>query len=233
MHNIEIFYKNEEPTHLQKYVDLVRVDSFEEISQEEYLFSDQGVLSFRRDKQNHSIDYDEIALKLHFQKIGVNDLLAKAINAKNSKNLRFIDCTCGLGGDSIYASRFFTQVHSYERVKEVYLLNLDALHRSGIEKLKLFNKPVDPSGIKESDVVYFDPMYQEMRKSKSLAKKNMQLLKSLCGLDADQNDFFLDLLSSSAKRIVYKRPLRAEIIEKKYLTTQFKGKNIRYDVYCK
>lgn len=232
MHNQIIYFNEKMPQHLQEYAEFHRLDN----SQIAGLFYRDNILFYEMNGDQFYVDYVHEWNKLNKQSIGANDLLAKALGVKNASGKRFVDATCGLGSDLVYASLFFTDLKAYERQIEIYLLNLDALHRLGDlgeRKISLVFGELQPQELTENDVVFYDPMYPAQRKSKSLAKKNMELLKILCGDDSDQIDFFKKLLASKSRRVVVKRPIRGDVFEKKYLTTQFKGKNIRFDVYCK
>ncbi len=196
---------------------------------EEGLYYDGKMLSYIFNGREISIDFNSYYQKFYTQKVGPKDLLAKALGLGREK-LRIADWTVGLGQDFIYIHYFKHLLSGLESNPYVYLLLQDALRRYGIEGASInYGNALE---CKESfDIIYIDPMYPDLKKQKTLTKSNMEFLKSIC-LKGDTSDQeLLDHALKQGKRVVLKRPLRAEILNKDLRTHEFKGKNIRFDMY--
>ena len=80
------------------------------------------------------------------------------------------------------------------------------------------------------DIIYFDPMFPEKKKS-ALAKQEMMFFRDFVGSDEDSADVIeLILKAKKVKRLVTKRPLKAEPLYRKPIAS-IKGKLIRFDIY--
>lgn len=82
------------------------------------------------------------------------------------------------------------------------------------------------------DVVYLDPMFPARTKS-ARVKKEMALLQSLVGDDADVADVLVMALDTARYRVVVKRPNRAPPLSGPKPTFCLTGKTIRFDVYSR
>ena len=94
--------------------------------------------------------------------------------------------------------------------------------------------PDDLDGLPERpDVVYLDPMYPGADKRKTAERKPLKVLRAVVGEDADDGEPLLRAaLAVARKRVVVKRPLRAEpLAALPAPTVVHKGKALRYDVY--
>ena len=80
------------------------------------------------------------------------------------------------------------------------------------------------------DVVYLDPMFPHREKS-ALVKKEMQIFKEIVGADADSDDLFPIARSVAKKRVVVKRPSKAEFLANKKPTYSVTGRSSRFDIY--
>ena len=80
------------------------------------------------------------------------------------------------------------------------------------------------------DVVYLDPMYPPRRKKSALAKKEMQVLRTLVGDDPDAKQLFEVARKIATERVVVKRPVYAEPIVAKP-SMSYESKLVRFDVY--
>ncbi|MCX5659337.1 MAG: class I SAM-dependent methyltransferase [Planctomycetota bacterium] len=78
------------------------------------------------------------------------------------------------------------------------------------------------------DVVYLDPMFPSGRKTAE--RKPMKLLRKLVGDDGDAAELVEWALRVATKRVVVKRPPKAEPLASEP-TMSFAGKGVRYDVY--
>ena len=79
------------------------------------------------------------------------------------------------------------------------------------------------------DVVYLDPMFPTGRKAAE--RKPLRVLRRLVGDDADAGELLAAALRVAKRRVVVKRPLRADPLGAKPTATH-RGKAARYDVYA-
>jgi 16S rRNA (guanine1516-N2)-methyltransferase len=178
---------------------------------------------------------------------GKSQMIAKALGLKSGFRPRVIDATAGLGKDAFVLASLGCFVQMYERNPLIQLLLKDGMRRArlshdiksnselkeALERMKL--KPSDVvevfnQGISQFDVLYLDPMFPHPD-SRSLVKKDMQLLQSLVGADSDASDVFKKAQSSGIARIVVKRPKSAPYLMDKKPDHSFVGKRNRFDVY--
>ena len=80
------------------------------------------------------------------------------------------------------------------------------------------------------DVVYIDPMFLQTGKRTAAERKPMKVLRRLVGDDSDQGELFDWSMAVARKRVVVKRPIKADPLRGKPTIT-FKAKGLRYDVY--
>ncbi len=80
------------------------------------------------------------------------------------------------------------------------------------------------------DSAYLDPMYPSRDKT-ALAKKEMRVLRELAGDDADADQLLQTALGYAGRRVVVKRPPRAECLAGRVPDHQWTGNRARYDVY--
>jgi len=187
------------------------------------------------------IDFDENKKDYQRQKISKSDLLARAVGLKK-KPLRVLDLTAGLGIDAVHLARLGCEVFSLERNPVLFFLLSEAQKKSvrpEIEKIRFHNEEAEvflkreaSKKVQDFDVVYYDPMYPEKRKS-ALSRKEMQIFRALVGEDHDADRILQLCLSLEVKRLVVKRPLRADAPtkEKSIQMISFSGTTVRYDVY--
>ncbi len=159
----------------------------------------------------------------------VNDPLARALGLVKKKYSRVVDASCGSGKDALQVWSYGVTVLAYERHPLVYMLLWDALRRHPLPNFELRFGDAAAAKLRSTDVIMFDPMFEQAEKKKTLARKEMQLFKTLVGGDEDQDAVLKCLLASGAGQVVIKRPLRikSELPANHSLT----GKTIRYDVY--
>lgn len=79
------------------------------------------------------------------------------------------------------------------------------------------------------DCVYLDPMFPPKRRSSTLARRPLRLLRELVGDDPDRDRLFESAMRA-AKRVVVKRPDHAAVMFGEPAET-VKGKLVCYDVY--
>jgi 16S rRNA (guanine1516-N2)-methyltransferase len=157
--------------------------------------------------------------------------LAKAIGLDKKSDLMVVDGMLGTASDSLLMLSWGVHIQAFERVTEIYLLNWYSF-----QNFKKYNTSLDftihHSDIRDSnvtgDVLYLDPMYPQTR-NKRLSKKEMQFFNQLAGKDQDEKEVFDWAFSQEFKRVVIKRPPKAEIYLKP--THSFESKSVRYDMY--
>ena len=81
-----------------------------------------------------------------------------------------------------------------------------------------------------TEVVYLDPMYPP-GKAHVLVKKEIRALQSLLGPDRDSDTLLEVALQTARRRVVVKRPRRADWLDDKKPDTQILSKKTRYDIY--
>ncbi len=187
--------------------------------------------------------------------------IAKAVGLRRLKDLRasppaLIDTTAGWGADTFLLASLGCRVLTVERHKVVHTLLRDGLMRAAAQRPGAFGRiwllhtdaramlrrmggsntlsdadlPDWTAPFFEPDVVYLDPMFPP-RRGKGAESKAMRVLRRLVGDDADAEATFHAARRVAKRRVVVKRPLRAEPLEGIEPTTTHKGKSMRYDVY--
>lgn len=204
-----------------------------------------GQLVFNHENQSYEllsedfgsfkIDFSEREYKRAHR--GAQELIAKACGLKKDIET-VLDLTAGLGEDSVFLARLGFQVHGVERNPLIFALLIQAWKAAPPDfprdRLSFYyGSALDVVPQMKSDplttAVYFDPMFPEKKKS-ALPRKEMQIFKTVVGEDPDAAPNLEHLLNLNFKRVVVKRPLRAEVLLRKP-DHQFLGKTIRYDVY--
>ncbi|MGB0867671.1 MAG: class I SAM-dependent methyltransferase [Granulosicoccaceae bacterium] len=168
--------------------------------------------------------------------------LARALGLNKDKPF-VVDATAGtasdawviasLGCDMVWVERH-VQVHKQlELALNAALQNPDT--REIAERVRLIH--ADASDYLEQleeterpDVVYLDPMYPH--KSKSAASRGpMQALQSLLGPDTDSERLLAAALHQAKRRVVVKRPRKADPIAGPMPSGAVPSPNTRYDIY--
>ncbi len=138
-------------------------------------------------------------------------------------------------------------MENLEVAMRVTLLNTNAIHllkriayqqtghAHNVSAIALEDLPSGMDAFFQPDVVYLDPMFPP--RTKGAEGKPMKVLRQLVGDDDDSPVLFEAALKVAKKRVVVKRPLRAEPLtlpgktEGEEPKVTFKGKSLRYDVY--
>lgn len=170
------------------------------------------------------LDYHK---KFFFKNSIYKEPLAKAIGLKKGQIKPIIyDATAGMLGDSILIYSFGFKVHAFERNPIAYILSKNAL--SLAESIFNLEFGLASTKIESSDVIYFDPMYEE-KNDKTLPKKEMRIFREVVGVDSDAK-IEAEKLKLLTKRLVIKRSTKANsLIENPSFS--IKGKSTRYDIY--
>ena len=160
------------------------------------------------------------------------ELIVKAVLGKNKQPLKIMDCTAGFGKDAYILSLTGCKIIAYEANLLMYALLKDGLNRSNIDNIHLQNKnALEFIRHCSCDVIYLDPMYPDNKKS-AKNNKNMTFLQQFVGHQQQSAlEMFNQALQSKAKKIVLKRPVKAEFITNAKPTSQIIGKAARFDIY--
>lgn len=151
-----------------------------------------------------------------------------------------LDGTAGLGGDGMLLACAGCRVILCERAPVMAALLIDGLRRAQEEpelaaiireRVELLHLDTAEALLRragEYDAVYLDPMFPQRQKT-ALVKKEMRLAKLAAGEDPDAAQI-LQLARAHARRVVVKRPLKAEALAAGF-SRQIKGRSIRFDIY--
>jgi len=164
------------------------------------------------------------------------------IRAMGKRAKRVIDATAGMGQDSFALAVFGYQVIAFERSEKIAALLVDGLRRAQADealqallddrlRVVLGDAIYELARLQQRpDVVYLDPMYPPKRKKSALARKEMQLLRSLVGDDEDSLQLFNTARETALDRVVVKRPIHAgPIVDAPSMS--YESKLVRFDVY--
>jgi 16S rRNA (guanine1516-N2)-methyltransferase len=168
-------------------------------------------------------------------------LLAKAIGAKTHPKADILDLTAGLGNDGFVLAQLGFSVTLLERSPMIATLLDDGLHRAlkneKYSKITLQLIHTDAfiylNTIQTNtapDIIYLDPMYPHSNKS-ALAKKEMRLLRKIVGNDTDAESLLPLALKHAQKRVVVKRPRKADFLAELRPHHSIFGKQHRFDIY--
>ena len=179
----------------------------------------------------------------HRRRGGHNESLGRAVGAGKRSPLSVIDATAGLGKDSFVLADLGCEVVMLERAVAAFALLRDGLHRarsSGDPWLEAVSARLSLWRVdalewlathpRSADVVYLDPMFP-VRKKSARTKKDMWLLNSMTGPDADQDSLLPAALDAARWRVVVKRPAKAPPLAERKAHHSIEGKTVRFDVY--
>ncbi|MBP3879250.1 MAG: class I SAM-dependent methyltransferase [Lachnospiraceae bacterium] len=174
------------------------------------------------------------------------ELLVRAAKLKNpGPSPVAIDCTAGLGEDSLLLATMGYTVHLFEHDLITAALLDDALRKArssddtailadaasrmilhsedSLPALSaLRGRPVAP------DLIYLDPMFPARKKSGLITKK-LQILQMLESPCAEEAALLSAAIEANPRRIVIKRPLKGPFLADVKPAYSIKGKAIRYD----
>ncbi len=198
-------------------------------------------------KTTISIDFLKGALA-HRQQFGGGrgQALSKAMGLKSGITPNILDTTAGLAGDAFVLATLGCPVTLIERSPIIFSLIENAVERASLsdkfqpildQGFHIINADANDyiteqlsTGSAAPDVIYIDPMYPDRKKS-ALVKKDMQILQRLHGDDDNNSELLENALLYAKKRVVVKRPIHAETINKRTPNTCIKSKKTRYDIY--
>ena len=168
------------------------------------------------------------------QKVGAkDDPLKKAIGYKKSESLKVLDLTGGLFRDAHHMATMGCEVIALEEVEELASAFQALLVAEPIENLKIIHSSAEDylAGVEDGsfDVAYYDPMFPEKKKSAAPGKESVFLQEKALPKTDEEERALLAICKLKFKRVVVKRPLKAEALMKP--SHDIKGKAIRFDVY--
>lgn len=183
-----------------------------------------------------SIDFEKSLKEFRRQKMSARtDLLARALGFK--KEMKVADLTLGLAQDSLKLAYFGADVTGVEAQPWIFALLKNAQERAmDDEAVKRLNIVVGSSLdwidrlLPVNEAFYLDPMFNHKRRA--LPKKGMQYLAEIAR-DTEEGDWLLlmDKIRDARKRLVVKRPPKAEPLCGVEPLRSVEGKMIRFDVY--
>ncbi|HSH43027.1 MAG TPA: class I SAM-dependent methyltransferase [Arenicellales bacterium] len=192
-----------------------------------WLVMERGMLSLRdrrgRGLKALSVDLDspEPASK--------KQLLGRAVGRRTRT---VVDATAGWGDDSRRLLAMGYSVTLLERNPLMAALLHNAAQRAASPPVVVECEAIDylvehPAAW---DCVYLDPMFPPKRRSSTLARRKMRLLRELAGDDPDRGELFAAAGTAAARRVVVKRPDHHEPLAGRPAET-VAGKLVCYDVY--
>ncbi len=204
------------------------------------LLYSQNALTLSDSTLSMSGDFKAIEKRLMPNKL-FGELLIKAAKPKGFEDEHplAVDATAGMGEDALLlsAAGFRVLLIEYDPVIAALLYDTlkralsDPLLKTYVSRMQLIcgdstqllkNLPEKPS------VVYLDPMFPKRQKS-GLIKKKFQLLQKLESPCASEDELLNAAVSSGAKKIIIKRPLKGPFLADKKPDYSLKGNQIRYD----
>jgi 16S rRNA (guanine1516-N2)-methyltransferase len=169
-----------------------------------------------------------------------SELLVKAAKIKGFEDtITVMDCTAGLGEDSILLAAAGFKVKLYERDNIIAALLRDSLIRAAgipelapiVERMELHEEDslIALTQLTEvPEVIYLDPMFPSRQKS-ALVKKKFQMLQQLEQPCEEGEEFLQAAIACKPRKIVIKRPLKGEYLGNRKPDYSINGKTIRYD----
>lgn len=168
------------------------------------------------------------------------ELLVKAARIKGVEAPTVVDCTAGLGEDSLLLAAAGFVVTLFERDQTIAALLADALERAAAdprlaEAVGRMTLVADDSiaGLatlpEPPDVVYLDPMFPARTKSAAV-KKKFQLLHHLEQPCEEEEALVAAALAAQPRKVVIKRPAKGALLAGMKPSYSVAGKAVRYDV---
>ena len=168
------------------------------------------------------------------------ELLVRAARVRGVEAPTAVDCTAGLGEDSLLLAAAGFRVTLFERDRTIAALLADAMERAADEpqladavgRMTLVGGD-SISGLAEldfaPDVVYLDPMFPARTKSAAV-KKKFQLLHHLEQPCEEEEALVSAALAACPRKVVIKRPAKGPQLAGMKPSYSIAGKAVRYDV---
>jgi 16S rRNA (guanine1516-N2)-methyltransferase len=182
--------------------------------------------------------------------------IAKAVGTSSKKKLLVIDATCGFAIDAIVLAYFNCEVYTIEKNPSIATIANHKLQQAQnnpflariIKNINFFMGDaleIIPQIINKighlPDVIYLDPMFNEVHKITAAANKSIQLLRSIINanhnpeqldkIEQENNRLLYFSLKYATKRIVVKRAKHAKNLSNLKPHFVLTGKANRFDVY--
>ena len=169
-----------------------------------------------------------------------HEMIIKAVRIKSQDMPQTVlDATAGLGEDSLILAAAGFNVRLYEYDPVIAALLEDALKRANnlpeLESVAARMEFYQEDSIQAMrtlsqapDVVLLDPMFPGRQKSAKI-KKKFQLLQQLESPCSNEDELLDAAISTGAKKIVIKRPLKGPFLAGRKPSYSLSGKVIRYD----
>lgn len=173
------------------------------------------------------------------------ELIGKAVGIKGQQRPYVVDATAGLGRDAFVLASLGCSVLMLENHPVVAAMLRDGMQRAiqdmptavAVNRMKLhvtdalnWLRGFDGTTDKRPDVIYLDPMFAPRSKTAKV-KKDMQVLHRLLAGSGEGGELLDAALKVSGKRVVVKRPAKAEPLQGKEPDFRVGGKSSRFDVY--
>ncbi len=168
------------------------------------------------------------------------ELLVRAARMRGVDEPTAVDCTAGLGEDSLLLAAAGFRVTLFERDETIAALLADAMERAAAEpqleeavgRMTLVGGD-SIAGLTElgfaPDVVYLDPMFPARTKSAAV-KKKFQLLHHLEQPCEEEEALVAAALAAGPRKVVIKRPAKGPQLAGIKPSYSIAGKAVRYDV---
>ncbi len=168
------------------------------------------------------------------------ELLVRAARMRGVDEPTAVDCTAGLGEDSLLLAAAGFRVTLFERDETIAALLADAMERAAAEpqlaeavgRMTLVGGD-SIAGLTElgfaPDVVYLDPMFPARTKSAAV-KKKFQLLHHLEQPCEEEEALVAAALAAGPRKVVIKRPAKGPQLAGMKPSYSIAGKAVRYDV---
>ena len=168
------------------------------------------------------------------------ELLVRAARVRGVEEPTAVDCTAGLGEDSLLLAAAGLRVTLFERDRTIAALLADAMERAAADprlaeavgRMTLVGGD-SISGLAEldfaPDVVYLDPMFPARTKSAAV-KKKFQLLHHLEQPCEEEEALVSAALAACPRKVVIKRPAKGPQLAGVKPSYSISGKAVRYDV---
>ena len=212
-----------------------------EMIQHCHLYLSETGLSFfhpeARSTKKFKIDFNSGKTLWRTNRVEHEKLIKKALG-KHEAPLSILDCTAGMLQDTLLFLSLGHKVTALEQSKILFYLLNDAINRSNdktiFKALTLINTNACSyiSKGQKFDVIYFDPMYPTSKKN-ALGSGQLEYLARILAIESIENDSTQDferLISMPIKKMIVKRPIKAEPFSKK-INYQVLGKTTRFDIY--
>lgn len=184
-------------------------------------------------------DFSRMLPRLRHDRLG-RELLVKAARVRGVDEPTAVDCTAGLGEDSLLLAAAGFRVTLFERDKAIFALLADALERASADprlagivcRMELVGGD-SIEGLASlgfaPDVVYLDPMFPGRTKSAAV-KKKFQLLHHLEQPCEEEEALVEAALAAHPRKVVIKRPPKGPELAGIKPSYTVSGKAVRYDV---